>query len=139
MEEERRLAFVAVTRAQTGLYLTGSEGRNLDSSPRYPSRFLLDIDQALLDYVIPPREGLIQETREYVALSDLRLQENDSTDIFPAGQRVVHSVFGAGTVVEADLVKNAHIIQFDEMDTPRAISFRAKLRAIGTDDEGTAQ
>ena len=139
MEEERRLAFVAVTRAKKGLYLSESEGRNLDGSPRYPSRFVLDIDQALLDYVIPPRDGLIRETREYVELSDLRLRADDSTEVFPAGQRVVHSVFGTGTVVEVDLVKKAHIIQFDDMDTPRAISFRAKLQAIEIDDEGITQ
>ncbi|MGN0479009.1 MAG: ATP-dependent helicase, partial [Hominenteromicrobium sp.] len=54
MEEERRLAFVAMTRAQTGLYLTEAEGRNLDGSPRYPSRFLLDIDPALLTYTEKP-------------------------------------------------------------------------------------
>jgi DNA helicase-2/ATP-dependent DNA helicase PcrA len=133
MEEERRLAFVAVTRAQKGLYLTGSEGRNLDGSPRYPSRFLIDIDQELLDYAIPPREGLLQEARDAVALSDLLLRADDSVEVFPAGQRVVHAVFGTGTVVEVDLVKKAHMIQFDDMDTPRAISFRAKLRAIETE------
>lgn len=44
MEEERRLAFVAMTRAQKGLYLSEAEGRNFDGSPRYPSRFLLDIE-----------------------------------------------------------------------------------------------
>ena len=43
MEEERRLAFVAMTRAEKRLYLTEAEGRNFDGSPRYPSRFLLDI------------------------------------------------------------------------------------------------
>lgn len=44
MEEERRLAFVAMTRAQKGLYLSEAEGRNFDGFPRYPSRFLLDIE-----------------------------------------------------------------------------------------------
>lgn len=39
MEEERRLAFVAVTRAEKGLFLTEAEGRNFDGSMRYPSRF----------------------------------------------------------------------------------------------------
>ena len=39
MEEERRLAFVALTRAEKGLYLSEADGWNLDGSPRYPSRF----------------------------------------------------------------------------------------------------
>ena len=47
MEEERRLAFVAMTRAQKGLYLSEAEGRNFDGSPRYPSRFLLDIEAGI--------------------------------------------------------------------------------------------
>ena len=56
MEEERRLAFVAVTRAEKELYITEAEGRNFDGTPRYPSRFILDIDQHLLHYTQPPRE-----------------------------------------------------------------------------------
>ena len=50
MEEERRLAFVAVTRAEKGLFLTEAEGRNFDGSMRYPSRFLLDIDEKYLNH-----------------------------------------------------------------------------------------
>ena len=38
MEEERRLAFVALTRAEKGLYLSEADGRNFDGTPRYPSR-----------------------------------------------------------------------------------------------------
>ena len=38
MEEERRLAFVAMTRAQKGLYLSDNAGRNVDGSSRVPSR-----------------------------------------------------------------------------------------------------
>jgi len=66
MEEERRLAFVAMTRAQKGLYLSEAEGRNFDGSPRYPSRFLLDIEPALLDYTQKPQEGLIRETKDHL-------------------------------------------------------------------------
>lgn len=39
MEEERRLAFVAMTRAQKGLYLSEAEGRNFDGSPRLSVAF----------------------------------------------------------------------------------------------------
>ena len=57
MEEERRLAFVAVTRAQKKLFLSEAGGRNFDGSPRFPSRFLLDIDPDLLEFTQPPRKG----------------------------------------------------------------------------------
>ena len=50
MEEERRLAFVAMTRAEQRLFLSEAEGRNLDGSPRYPSRFILDIGEEYLAY-----------------------------------------------------------------------------------------
>ncbi|HCF48698.1 MAG TPA: hypothetical protein DER60_00335, partial [Syntrophomonas sp.] len=48
MEEERRLAFVAFTRAEKGLFLTDAEGRNLDGSYRFPSRFIFNVDQTFL-------------------------------------------------------------------------------------------
>ena len=43
MEEERRLAFVALTRAEKGLYLSEADGWNFDGSPRYPSLSLIHI------------------------------------------------------------------------------------------------
>ena len=36
-------------------------------------------------------------------------------------------LLGAGTVIEVDTERGAHVVKFDGMDTPRAISFRAKL------------
>ena len=129
MEEERRLAFVALTRARDRLYLSESGGRNFDGSPRYPSRFLLDIAQELLTYTAPPEEGLIRETREYVAESQRHLPQQE-TAFLPPGQRVRHAQFGTGTVVEADPARSAHLIQFDTMPTPRRISLRARLELL---------
>ena len=136
MEEERRLAFVAVTRAEKGLFLSDAEGRNLDSSPRYPSRFLLDIDPALLEYTEEPREGLIADAREYIDLSTRLLPENADDTFFPAGTRVRHEIMGTGTVVEIDTEKKAHIVLFDGFATPRSISVRAKLEAIENEQKG---
>lgn len=127
MEEERRLAFVAMTRAEKALYLSEAEGRNFDGSPRYPSRFLLDIDSALLVHTRIPQESLILEARDYVAHSERYLLEDLKRETFTTGQRVWHSIMGYGTVVDVDLTKGAHIVQFDDIGTPRSISFRAKL------------
>ena len=129
MEEERRLAFVALTRAEKRLFLSEADGRNFDGSPRYPSRFLLEIGREHLVFPREPREGLMRQTQEYLDRSCLLPQET-SAAIFRAGQRVRHFLFGAGTVLDVDLEKQAHVIQFDEMETPRRISFRAKLEAI---------
>ena len=130
MEEERRLAFVAVTRARDRLYLSRGSGRNFDGSPQYPSRFILDIDRQLLHFTKEPRAELIKEAREYFGISQKYMPEKESDIAFPVGQRVRHAVFGAGTVTDVDRDKGAHVVQFDSMDTPRKISFRAKLEKI---------
>ena len=127
MEEERRLAFVAMTRAEKRLFLSEAEGRNLDGSPRYPSRFILDIDSSLLEYTEQPREGLIRDAREYVHVSEKILSEEEQTAEFAPGQRVRHAILGDGTVTDIDTDKNAYLVKFDAMDTPRKISFRVKL------------
>ena len=129
MEEERRLAFVAMTRAEKRLYLSEAKGRNIDGSPRYPSRFILDISPELLEYTEPPEEGLVKEARDYIEASERYLPEKQA-EAFTIGQRVRHEILGPGTVVDVDTVKGAHIVRFDGIATPRAISFRAKLEAM---------
>jgi DNA helicase-2/ATP-dependent DNA helicase PcrA len=130
MEEERRLAFVALTRAAKALYLSAAEGRNFDGSPRYPSRFLLDIDPELLFYTAKPRDSLVAEAREYIEFNRRCLAENAQRQFLDAGQRVKHSILGTGTIAEVDKAKAAYLIQFDGMATPRAISCRAKLEKL---------
>jgi DNA helicase-2/ATP-dependent DNA helicase PcrA len=49
---------------------------------------------------------------------------------FNAGDRIRHKVFGVGTVLEPDLTKASYLIQFDEMETPRSISFRVKMEKL---------
>lgn len=130
MEEERRLAFVAITRAEDRLYLSRADGRNFDGAPQYPSRFILDIEQDLLHYTQEPKEGLIKAARDYIAMSRKYMPETESDVAFAVGQRVRHAVFGAGTVIDVDRDKGAHVVQFDSMETPRQISFRAKLEKL---------
>lgn len=130
MEEERRLAFVALTRAEKGLRLSGARGRNLDGSPRYPSRFVLDIDPGLLTWTVPMDEGLIRETRAYIRSQEARMPEALAATVFPAGARISHSFLGEGTVLEVDMDKSAYLIRFDRMDTARRISFRIPLKGL---------
>jgi DNA helicase-2/ATP-dependent DNA helicase PcrA len=127
MEEERRLAFVAMTRAEKALYLSEAEGRNLDGSPRYPSRFLLDIDQELLDYTEKPRAGLVAEAREYIASNAGLLASGADPQLYDVGQRLRHDILGAGTIIDLDTDRGAYVIKFDSVETPRALSFRIKL------------
>ena len=134
MEEERRLCYVAITRAKQSLYISTAEGRNFDGSHRYPSRFILDIGEEFLDFTVKPREGLIEETRKYVEMSNNRLSFGAPQMAFNAGDRIRHKVFGPGTVLEPDLTKASYLIQFDEMETPRSISFRVKMDKLTSDD-----
>ncbi len=129
MEEERRLAFVAVTRAEKGLFLSEAEGRNFDGSPRYPSRFLLDIDQSLLTFTREAGDGLIREARSYIENSRNWLIE-DETTLLAVGTRIRHNIFGPGSVLELDKDRSAYVIRFDNLSTPRRISFRVKLEVI---------
>ena len=129
MEEERGLAFVAMTRAEKRLYLSEAEGRNLDGSPRYPSRFILDIDSSLLEYTEQPRDGLIRDAREYISTNEKFLPEQDLPAAYEVGQRVRHAILGTGTVSAVDMDKSAYMIKFDSLDTQRRISFRVKLEA----------
>ena len=130
MEEERRLAFVALTRAQKGLYLSEAQGRNFDGSPRYPSRFILDIDPALLSFVPDMDENLIREARASIRLSDRKLKTDKREGLLQEGDRIRHRIFGPGTIRGVDPDKSAYIIRFDDLDTDRQITFRAKLEKI---------
>lgn len=127
MEEERRLAFVAFTRAQRSLSLSESEGRNFDGSFRYPSRFLFNVDETLL-----VREGmedtrLLRDAFRHIEASERLLAPASEQAQFQPGDRVRHAIMGDGMIVEVDLAASAYVVQFDILPTQRRISFRAKL------------
>ena len=127
MEEERRLAFVAFTRAQCSLSLSESEGRNFDGSFRYPSRFLFNVDEPLL-----VREGmedtrLLRDAFRHIEASERLLAPASEQAQFQPGDRVRHAIMGDGMIVEVDLAASAYVVQFDILPTQRRISFRAKL------------
>lgn len=127
MEEERRLAFVAMTRAEKSLRLTAAEGFSIDGAPRYPSRFVLDIDSRLLEYTRRPAAGLIEEAREYIRASERYLPENLEATLLSPGTRVRHEFLGEGEILDLDRDKGAYRIRFDQLPTERSISFRVKL------------
>ena len=124
MEEERRLAFVAMTRAEKALYLTDSEGRNLDGSFRFPSRFILNIDKCLMTWINEPEESLIKQAKEEIAWNEKYLQSSDS-ELFSIGSRVEHPVLGSGVITSIEEQKGAYTILFDDMHTERTIRYGA--------------
>ncbi|MBR3400888.1 MAG: UvrD-helicase domain-containing protein [Parasporobacterium sp.] len=130
MEEERRLAFVAMTRAEKRLFLSGGEGRNFDGSPRYPSRFVLDIEDGLLDYAQPLSESLIAGAKNYIFHKEQAMPENIRSSMLAEGTRIRHEYLGPGTILKADPDKAAYEIRFDAVETPRTISFRIRLEIL---------
>ncbi|MDD6024551.1 MAG: UvrD-helicase domain-containing protein [Oscillospiraceae bacterium] len=130
MEEERRLAFVALTRAEKGLYLTEPEGKNLDGSYRYPSRFLFNIDRSLLRYTTELDPLLVEDSRRFITASEHTMEQSGGNLHLSPGDRVSHMIMGNGTVKEVDLRKAAYLIQFDDLPTPRKLSFKAPLTRL---------
>jgi DNA helicase-2/ATP-dependent DNA helicase PcrA len=95
LEEERRLMYVAVTRARQRLYLSYAQSRMLHGQVRYgiPSRFLDEIPEELLKRLnSKPTEKNYATGGNYQA---------SSTNNYPykIGQSVRHSKFGEGVVV----------------------------------------
>ena len=128
MEEERRLAFVAFTRARDELLLTQSGGSDFEGTPRVVSRFLLDVDPALLRFEPKPAEGLLAAARARFA--EPAPAAPKAAAVHAAGARVSHPVFGPGTVLAVDAEKGAHVVAFDNLPTPRSIAFRIPLRPL---------
>ncbi len=132
MEEERRLAFVAFTRAKQSLSLTDAEGENLDGSFRFPSRFLFDVLNAggKLEISNAPEASLRKSAMAFIDASEKSMEEVAAASAIAVGQRVRHKIQGDGTVVDKDDTKRMFIIQFDTLSTTRRISYKAKLEMI---------
>lgn len=127
LEEERRLAFVALTRAKSTLALTDAEGRNLDGSVRYPSRFIFDIDKKFLYYTTELGDEFSKNALESIKYTDNCLDIVSQAEKFVVGDKVHHSILGDGTIISIDLVIQAYVIQFDNLPTPRSISFKVLI------------
>ena len=124
LQEERRLCYVGITRAQERLVLTHAEARRLHGDEKYPqpSRFLRELPAELLADVrarkpmSPPPSA-----RTDTAAGGLRL-----------GQRVCHTKFGEGVVLDLEgLGEHARVqVNFERAGTKWLIAAYAGLRAV---------
>lgn len=130
MEEERRLSFVAMTRAMKRLYLSEAHGRNFDGSIRYPSRFIFDIESKSLEHVKEPDESLVTEAQNYIRYNTTNLDGYMPDQSFHVGDKISHNVFGNGRIKSVLSDRNSYMIKFDQMETPRMISFRVPIKKI---------
>ncbi len=117
LEEERRLAYVGITRARQKLVLSYAESRRLHGQDMYgvPSRFLREIPSPLLHEVRPR----VQVSRPAFAPRPRRDWGHAALDESPGlrlGQNVVHAKFGSGVVTDLE-GSGAHArvqVNFDE-------------------------
>jgi DNA helicase-2/ATP-dependent DNA helicase PcrA len=96
LEEERRLAYVGMTRAMRQLYLTYAEQRRLYGVDAYgqPSRFISELPADLVEEIRPR----LQVSRPVFVKRSASLEESPSAGM-RMGSRVRHSKFGDGVVL----------------------------------------
>lgn len=128
LEEERRLCYVAMTRAKDRLFLSDAAGINYDGSFRYPSRFVFNAGENNVDYAVPLAPDIIEEAKNHIAKTEGNAPVQETSP--KIGKRVRHSVFGVGTVIGIPRDRAGFIIQFDTVVTPRTLGENAKLELI---------
>ena len=115
-EEERRLMYVAVTRAEDILYLSESEGfMNDTGAHKYPSRFISEIDLSMLEVEGNPDPKLLEGTRTAVNLLNAEVYTDDN-EVWKAGTRVRHKIFGDGIIVSYDSAAKSYLVKFSNCE-----------------------
>jgi DNA helicase-2/ATP-dependent DNA helicase PcrA len=107
VEEERRLMYVAITRARRRLYLTHAQTRMLHGQTRYniASRFLAEVPRELLEWLSPPRRRGLDIDRSEWGNSAPAVVNSQATQPGPSwrvGQSVKHAKFGLGVIIDAE-------------------------------------
>jgi DNA helicase-2/ATP-dependent DNA helicase PcrA len=108
VEEERRLMYVAITRARRRLYLTFAQTRMLHGQTRYhvASRFLDELPKDLLQWLSPQRRRAVDvDESEWGVPTGAIPQYAQATPPGPSwrvGQNVRHAKFGVGVIIDAE-------------------------------------
>ena len=96
LEEERRLMYVAITRAKEKLYIVNARNRMMfgQETANVPSRFINEINKDLIDKKFEDKE----KQEEKISIED-KFYKDEEVD-YNVGDYVYHEVFGQGKVVE---------------------------------------
>ncbi|MBQ6798754.1 MAG: ATP-dependent helicase [Oscillospiraceae bacterium] len=121
LEEERRLAYVACTRACDRLFLSDAAGTNYDGSYRYPSRFLFNAGKENLDFVVPLDPELIEEAGRVISRTEPDCGFCRREEGLTAGTWVRHPIFGEGQLLLPEETGAVCLVQFTGMVTPRSV------------------
>ncbi|MBC8530756.1 DNA helicase PcrA [Gehongia tenuis] len=101
MEEERRLCYVGVTRAEDQLYLTCAQQRMLMGMTQYnpPSRFLAEIPGELIEGRLVRSQPAKVKTDRMPAFTPSFMKKPKNDAVYAMGMKVEHQKFGRGTVI----------------------------------------
>jgi DNA helicase II / ATP-dependent DNA helicase PcrA len=142
LEEERRLAYVGITRAMEQLVLTQAESRRLYGQENFatPSRFIREIPSGLMDEV-RLRNSISRplSAREHNSASFGKHSNKSLTDSawpFMLGQRVFHEMFGEGTVLQYEGQGSGLRIQVNFEDAGSKWLVAAFARLTSPDQQG---
>ena len=104
VEEERRLAYVAITRARRRLYLTHAQSRMLHGQLRYniASRFLDELPDGLVRWLSPTRRGVPAARDSETEIGATRGEAMAERPGWRIGQSVKHARFGLGIIIDAE-------------------------------------
>lgn len=122
LEEERRLCYVAITRAQKHLFLMESEGTSQNGMKKLVSRFLEEIGEENYVRIGRISEELRRESQGYAAKLNRELQQEPVSVTRQVGDEVEHHVFGKGKIEAIDEKRGSYSIRFDKLPLPRSIS-----------------
>ena len=118
LEEERRLFYVAVTRAKKRLYLSSYESKD-GVFYAEQSDFLQDIDEELLHCI--NHSSIRPATQMTTVLPKT---------CFSVGDMVSHKIFGKGRIVGVDENFQVYTIAFENVNGVRRLQFRADLQLM---------
>lgn len=135
LEEERRLAYVAYTRAENSLYLTDSEGYSFETSgAKYTSRFIFEIKRKLLI-----RKGRLSKEMERMAKRYIDTVSSPMTCSrivakITVGIRLTHKIFGSGEVTNIDVSNRTIEVHFDNSEDTKHFSMNQVGQILRLDD-----
>ena len=130
LEEERRLAYVGITRAMQKLYLTFAESRSIYGNESFNSvsRFVRDIPSDVIEEV--RLQNNIARPTSYAA-GAIQSDQGEATG-FSLGQQIAHNVYGEGVILnfEGNGPRARVHVSFEEVGTKILILASANLSAI---------
>jgi len=130
MEEERRLAYVGITRAMNKLVITYAESRRLYGQEKFhkPSRFIREIPAELVEEIRLTTK--VSRPTQFNRFDQSSEQFNETG--LTLGQRVMHSKFGEGTIInyEGSGAQSRVEVGFDDIGSKWLVVAYARLEAI---------